>query len=258
MDVIVMNKYIVAPSSKNNLDYILNSKIEAILIGVEDLCISPMFRMNIDDIISLASITNKKIIVSINKMMHNKDLKKVEAVLIKINNSNISKVMFYDLSILNIAKRINFKKDLIISIEHLNTSVNTNNFYYNNGVNYSLISSDITYEEINEISSNSKMNIIVSAYGYLPIFYSSRYLITNYYLIKEEKEGTVIYTNEVINLINELDKLNNISYFLLDGSYIDDNTFIEVINNYLNNKKMANTNTFFFDKKTSYKVKDYE
>lgn len=77
-------------------------------------------------------------------------------------------------------------------------------------------------------------------------------------MIKEEKNGTIIYTNEPINLINELDKLNNISYYLIDGSYIEDSEFNTIINNYLNNNKMDNTNTYFFNKKTSYKVKDYE
>ena len=172
-----------------------------------------------------------------------------------------------------------FEKDLIISLEHLNTSVNTNDFYYKNGVKYSLISSDITGNEIIEINSNSKINTIVTVYGYLPIFYSRRYLISNYleyiekekkdniyylkhdndyYMIKEEKFGTVIYTCEVINLINEINKLDNINYFLIDGSYIEDNEFVDVVNNFINNIKMENANTFFFDKKTSYKVKNYE
>ena len=274
-----MNKLIIAPSSRNNLDYLLNCNINAILIGVENFCITPMFRMSIDDIIDLANNSSKEIIVSINKMMHNNDLRVLEDILIKINDSNISKVMFYDLGVLNIANRIKFNKDLIISLEHLNTSINTNNFYYNNGVNYSLISSDITGSEINEISSNSKINLIVSVYGYLPIFYSRRYLVSNYldyinkskddeiyylkheddyYMIKEEKFGTVIYTNDVINLINVYQELDNISYFLIDGSYIDDNEFNEVIDSFINDKKQDNVNTYFFDRKTSYRVKKDE
>lgn len=274
-----MNKYLIAPSSKNNLDYLIEKNYNNILIGVNGFCITPMFRMNIDDIIELANNKKLNIVVSINKMMHNKDLKELEEILNKINNSNISKILFYDLSIINIANRINFNKDLIISLEHLNTSTNTNNFYYNNKVKYSLISSDITGNEINEIAKNSKIKLIVTAYGYLPIFYSRRYLITNYldyinkkkksdiyylkhedsyYMIKEEKYGTVIYTNEAINIINEIDELNNISYFLIDGSYIEDSKFEIVLDNYINNKKMDNTNTYFYNKKTSFKVKNNE
>lgn len=274
-----MNKYIVCPSSMYNFNHLLNSDIDTILIGVEDLCINPMFRMNIDDIIKFSNNTEKRIIISINKMMHNKDLDVVENILKKVDNSNIDMVLFYDLGVLNIANRIGFRKNLIISLEHLNTSFKTNEFYYNNGVDYSLISSDITLDEINEISNNSNINLIVTVYGYLPIFYSRRYLISNYldyinkkkeddvyylrhdddyYMIREEKEGTVIYTNEVINLINEMDKLENISYYLIDGSYIDDNEFEIILDNYINNKKMDNVNTYFFNKKTSYKVKNNE
>ena len=269
----------MAPSSYDNLENLLNKNIKAILIGIDKLSVSPLFKMNIDDIIKLANNTDKEIFVSMNKMMHNKDLKLIEEFLIKINNSKISKVLFYDLSVLNIAKKIKINKDLVISQEHLNASINTNDFYYKRGVNYSLITSDITYEEINEIAKSSKINLITTVYGYLPIFYSRRYLITNYldyinkdkkdsiyylkhnedyYLIKEEEEGTLIYTKEPINLINNYLKLENISYYLIDGSFMEDNDFIKVVDNYINKVKQDNTYIGFFDVKTTYKVKKDE
>lgn len=274
-----INNFIVAPSSYDNLENLLNKNIKAILIGIDKLSVSPLFKMNIDDIIKLANNTDKEIFVSMNKMMHNKDLKLIEEVLVKINNSKISKVLFYDLSVLNIAKKIKINKDLVISQEHLNASINTNDFYYKRGVNYSLITSDITYEEINEIAKSSKINLITTVYGYLPIFYSRRYLITNYldyinkdkkdsiyylkhnedyYLIKEEEEGTLIYTKEPINLINDYLKLENISYYLIDGSFMEDNDFIKVVDNYINKVKQDNTYIGFFDVKTTYKVKKDE
>lgn len=274
-----MNNFIVAPTSITNIDKLLTKDIKAILIGVNNLSVTPNLKMDIDDIIKLVNNTDKEIIVSMNKMIHNKDLELVEEVLIKINNSNISKVLFYDLSILNIAKRINFTKDLIISQEHLNASINTNDFYYKRGVNYSLITSDITGDEINEIATSSSINLIVTVYGYVPIFYSRRYLIDNYltyinkkkdddiyylkhnedyYLIKEVSDGTLIYTKEVINLINEYHKLNNISYFLIDGSFIEEDKLLEIVDSFLDNKKIDNTYTGFFDIKTTYKVKKDE
>lgn len=275
--MIFMNNFIVAPSSRNNLDYLLNSSFDYILIGVDDFCITPAFRLDIDNIIKLASSTSKKIIVSINKMIHNKDLVKLEDILIKINNSLVDKVIFYDLGVLNIAKRINFNKDLIISLEHLNASTMTNDFYYKNGVNYSLITSDITKDEINDIARDSKMNIVVSVFGYLAIFYSRRYLISNYldyhnikkeddiyyikhdldyYLIKEEKEGSVIFSKREINLVNDYKSLENIAYYLIDGSFISDDDFLCVLDEFLNNKKKENVYRAFFDKKTVYKIRD--
>ena len=274
-----MNDFIIAPCSNSNLDYLLKSTVNYILIGVEDFCITPNFRMDIDNIIELANNTDKKIIVSINKMMHNSDLAKLEQILNKINKSLIDKVIFYDLSVLNIANRIKFNKDLIISLEHLNASSLTNEFYYKNNVEYSIITSDITKEEINEISKKSNIKLIVNVYGYLPIFYSRRYLISNYlnnfkleklddiyyikhdidyYLIKEEKFGTVIFTKKPINLINDYKKLNDVSFFLFDGSYISDEEFINVIEAFINNKTIDNTYKGFFDKKTTYRLKGEE
>lgn len=45
------------------------------------------------------------------------------------------------------------------------------------------------------------------------------------YPISEEEFGTTIYTEEVINLINYLDKLDNIDYIVMNSLMIDDNDF---------------------------------
>ena len=77
------------------------------------------------------------------------------------------------------------------------------------------------------------MEIYFTGYGYLPIFYSRRYLVKNYlkfinkedsigkysivsdmgveYPISEEEFGTTIYSQEPVNLINYLDELENTS-----------------------------------------------
>jgi len=80
-----------------------------------------------------------------------------------------------------------------------------------------------------------------------------------YYMIKESEDGTIIYTKKPINLINEIDKLNNIDYLVLDGSYSDDNEFIDVVNSYINNDK-SNKDEYvgFLHTKTIYKVKNNE
>jgi putative protease len=116
-----------------------------------------------------------------NKMIHNKDLKIVKEVLDKVKDSKICGIMFYDLGIFNICNSMNIDKELILSQEHLNASQSSNEFYYNRGIKNSFITSDITYNELNEINNNTNMNIYYTVYGYLPIFYSRRYLLSNYF-----------------------------------------------------------------------------
>ena len=100
---------------------------------------------------------------------------------VRINDSNIDGIIFYDLGVFNIIKKMNVNKELILSMEHLNASINSHLFYKKRGITGSIVTNDITYNEVLDIKSNTNMNIFYTVYGYLPIFYSRRCLITNYF-----------------------------------------------------------------------------
>lgn len=267
-----MSNFIVIPNKKEDIEKILNKEITGLIIGVKGLSIYPL-ELPIEEIISIANNTDKDIIVALNKMIHNSDLNFVKDIFIKLKGSKIKKILFYDLGISNICKEINIDKELILSQEHLNASRNSNEFYYNQGITNTFITSDITKEEILEINNNTKMNIYYTVYGYLPIFYSRRYLLTNYfkyieknmldntyyiinndlrYMIKEYNYGTIIYS-PLINLINKIDEIKDIDNLVIDLSYTEN---INIIDNFINNEKEENTYTGFFDKRTIYKLKD--
>lgn len=267
-----MSNFIIIPNRKEDIDVILNKDIKGIIIGVNNLSIYP-FELDIEDIIEIANNTDKEVTIAMNKMIHNKDLELVKEVLNKIKDSKISKIMFYDLGIFNMCRDMCIKKELILSQEHLNASINSNNFYYDKGIHNVFITSDITFDEILEIKNSTKMNVYYTVYGYLPIFYSRRYLLSNYfkyidrdmeddtyfifnndmkYMIKEYSYGTIIYS-PFVNLINEIDKINTIDNMIIDLSYTDD---INVIDKFINKESMDNTYIGFYDKKTIYKLKD--
>ena len=68
-------------------------------------------------------------------MIHNSDLELVKEVLSKIKNSKVSGILFYDLGVFNLIKKLDIDKELILSQEHLNASTKSNLFYYNKGIN---------------------------------------------------------------------------------------------------------------------------
>lgn len=267
-----MSNLVVVPNKKENIKDILNKDIHGLIIGVKDLSIYPL-ELDIEDIIDIAGNTDKEITIAMNRMIHNKDLELVREVLTKIKNSRIKKIMFYDLGIFNMCVNMHIDKELILSEEHLNASINSNKFYYDKGIKNTFITSDITYDELLEIKKNTKMNIYYTVYGYLEIFYSRRYLLTNYfkyikndmnddtyyifnnelkYMIKEYSYGTIIYS-PLVNLINEVDKIKDIDNLVIDLSYNDD---ITIIDKFINNESMDNTYVGFFNKRTIYKLKD--
>lgn len=267
-----MSNLVVIPNKKEEIKDILTKDIKGLIIGVKDLSIYPL-ELSIEEIIFLASSTDKEIIIALNKMIHNKDLILVRKVLSKVKESNIKKIMFYDLGVFNICSDMHIAKELILSQEHLNASINSNEFYYSKGITNSFITSDITSEELLEIKNNTKMNIYYTVYGYLPIFYSRRLLLTNYfkyigkemldttyyifngdlkYMIREYNYGTII-SSPLVNLINEIDKLESIDNLVIDLSYNDS---LDVIDRFINHEKEDSSYTGFFDKKTIYKLKE--
>lgn len=265
-----MSKLMVIPNKKEDINIILNKDIEGIILGVKDLSIYEL-SLDIDDIIEIASTTDKKICIAINKMIHNSDLELVKEVLSKIKNSKVSGLLFYDLGVFNLIKKLDIDKELILSQEHLNASTKSNLFYYNKGIKSCYITSDITFDEIRKIKENTKMNIYYTVYGYLPIFYSRRLLLTNYfkyidkekhdnryyifnndlrYMVIEHNYGTIIYS-PLVNLLNKKEELNILDNLVIDLSYTDN---YDIIDKYINNEK-EDGYIGFYATKTIYRLK---
>ena len=273
------SKLVVCPTAYN-LEEVLKTNIDGIVVGIKDLSVFPSLQVDINKLKEIIKSTSKEIIVSVNKMIHNADIPYLEEVLMELNKLNISKILFYNVGVINIAKRLGITKDLVIMQEHLNSSIYSNNFYYNNGVKGSFISSDITKEELLEIKNNTNMEIMFIGYGYLPIFYSRRYLNTNYfnyinkprednlyymrhneedYPVLESSDGSIIYTSKPVNLINNLDEINSIDYIVMDSFNIDNVDFMSALDNFINKTKTNNNEYIgFFNTKTIYKVKNNE
>lgn len=271
-----MKKILVMPNS-TNLELILSSNVDGIILPLKGLSVESEVYFTLTDIKKIINRTKKEICVCINKIIHESDLKNLELSLITLNKLNITKIFFYDVSVLKMCKDLHINKELVVYQEHLNASSLTNKFYLTKGVSYSLITNDITKEEINKISES--MPLMMMCYGYLPIFYSRRYLVSNYltyinkektsdiyyikhnedfYPIKEEEYGTCIYTKEPINLINQIDEINA-DYIILNSFLISNDEFIKVLDSYIMQRK-DNFNHYlgFLEEKTTYKVKKDE
>ena len=215
--------------------------------------------------------------------MHNYDLEELKICMQTLKELNVDKILFYDLSILSIADKLNITNKLVIYNEHSNASINSHKFYQSYGVDESLITSDITLEEINEIKKQTGIKLIVPVYGHIPIMYSRRYLLTNYfnhikkqktspyyyfkqnedkYIIKEEPYGTGIYSGKIINLDEEYKKYQNtFDYIILYSNFIDASIYDNTIKHYLNINdldKFDNSYKGFAYTKTTYKVKKDE
>lgn len=272
-----MSKFLVSANSLEHLNILLDKKIDGVILSISKLSVNSSFYVNVDDINNI-DFKDKEVFVSLNKLMHNSDLEYLRSVLYKLKDMNV-RILFYDMAVYNIALEYDMVDKLIIYQDHLNASILSNKFYSGLGIRGSYITSDITCSELVDIKKNSDMEIFFLGYGYAPIFYSRRYLISNYlkyigkdnndsnkynivsdmgksYPICEEEYGTTIYTSNVINLINEMGKISDIDYIVLNSNNIIDDEFNNIVDKFINHEKMDDTYIGFFDTKTIYKVKN--
>ena len=245
-------KIIVSGNSVEHLKKLIKKNIDGVIVSIDKLAVNGSFYMDVD-MLDEIDFMGKEVFVSLNKLMHNKDLQLLRGVMEKLKDRDV-KILFYDMAVYQIAQNLGMVSKLVIYQEHLNASIGSHIFYNNLGITGSFVTNDITYQELMEIKEHTKMELMFLGYGYAPIFYSRRYLISNY-PISEEEFGTTIYTEEVINLINYLDKLDNIDYIVMNSLMIDDNDFLKMVDRFLNREKLSNCYLGFFDKKTIYKVK---
>ncbi|MDD3241766.1 MAG: U32 family peptidase [Bacilli bacterium] len=283
---------VLVPSKKEDIDKY--KTINNYIIGVKDFSVNYNFVMDINEIINLSSeYSNKNIFVVINKNIMNDDLQKLEQMMIDINNSNIKGILFYDMAVLSIKKRLNLKIDLVWNQGHMVTNYNTCNYYYDKGVNFAYISNEITLEEMIEIKKNSKIKLFTLLFGYPIMAHSKRKLLTNYsissnknilkdshkivdkisnkeFIIKEDNIGTSILFGDISNHVLAIDEMlkNDFDYGVIDSNYINSDTILEMINiidrillgEDLSSYKeriinLIGDNSSFLYKKTIYKVK---
>lgn len=286
MDIIIKAK------SYKNLDKYIEMGANAFLFGINKFSINNLTNLNIRDIIKVKrKYKNIKIYISLNKNMFNKDLKELTNFLKEVDKLNIDGIFFYDLSILNIAKNINLKTNLVWNQNYFVNNYETCNYYYDKDIKYGVISNEITKEEIEKLVKNTKMNMFINVFGYQMMSYSKRKLISNYFrfikninlkkchkliensrtfIIKEEKYGTCFLSDYVLCYVDYLNYFNNIGIkgIILNEDNIEKDKFLNIIKIYkdsiyskdLNFNKIKqivpNVSIGFLNKKTIFKVKN--
>lgn len=284
-----MTKLITIPT-KQNLSNIVEYS-DAILIGIDNLSVNVPDTYSIHEVEKVIKKYNQiEVFVALNKNMHKCDLDNLKYTLIKLDKMNIAGIFYYDIAVLEYRNTLNLNAPLVWSQEHLTTNYATMNYWYNENVNYTYVSSEITLDEIIENRKNTKMKLIVPIFGYLPMFVSKRHLVENYleyfnldkmsskYELEKDSElypvsiisnDTTIYSSHILNGLSEFKVLedNNIEYVTLNSYNIDASKFLDVLKIYKNRLYESEKEIdFMFDnldkgflyKETVYRVKKNE
>lgn len=261
----------------------VNLTCDGVIVGIKGLSVNMPAYFEVEDLKNI----DKEIFVCLNKNMHNSDLELLEKTMLELNDYNIKGIIYYDLAVLSIYNRIKPNYSLVWNQEHMTTNYDTINFYNKQGVEYTMVSNDITLRECLEIKENTNSKLMITLFGYLPMFVSKRSLVKNYlktfdlkddsdinYIYKENKKYpitddvvTTVYTDFILNGLKEK-LLLDYDYIVLNSFMIDEDSFSNVVDifnsvneNNIEEKESELCNMFenlgkgFFYQETIYKVK---
>ena len=134
-------KILVGLNNRDILDYL--NYTNSFIIGLKDFSINYQ-EYEIEEIKELKEkYPSIELFISLNKNIFDSDLDKLERVLNELNKLDIKGLLFYDLSVLSIVRRNNLNIPLVWGQEHMTTNYNTCNYYYEKGVEYVYLSSEI-------------------------------------------------------------------------------------------------------------------
>ena len=130
---------------------------------------------------------NKKVYVTVNIAMHNKELKKIKDYLLKLDKIHVDAIIVSDPKIIELAKETNLEI-------HLSTQASTLNkeaieFWKNEGVSRIVLARECTKEDIIDIKNNIDIELEVFIHGAMCASYSGRCVLSNFLTNRDSNRG---------------------------------------------------------------------
>lgn len=262
---------IITTINSSNIDFFLNSKVDALMMGLKDYTTYLDYTFDLNTIRLISNHKNEKeIYILMNRIIENNEIEKAREILKELSSLNINGIVILDMGLLQIAKEEHLLNKIVFSPSTYITNKDTASYFSSLGIKRLSPSKEISLDNIIEIKKNIQCEIEVMVYGHRNIFYSKRPLLDLYnqnyktnvlvsYLkeekreslfpIKQNKQGTFVYSEKPLNLIHYLDKLidNDIDYINIESDFIKEEELNKVINEY------KTALDIYYDKEAFYK-----
>lgn len=251
--------------TKDEIKTLVDLGVNVFLLDVNNLTTKSIYPLSINELIEVTKKINnfnKHVYLLLNKIIHEDDINKVEALFSKLQDEKIQGIVIYDLTVYAIAKKFNLENKIIYQPGTMNTN-SYDAYYFNNKIKGITLSKEITFSEITRIvnSNNYNLEYSIIGHGYLDMFYSKRKLITNYYKHKnikpnniknnhtfvlnektrkeafypiiEDDFGTHIFRNKKLESFKEFTKIS-VNDLFIERLFIDDQEYYDAIKAYKN------------------------
>ncbi len=255
--------------------------LDGFIIGIDNLSINVSFMCAADEIKSfLKKFPDKEVFVILNKNYQNDDLMYLEKTLLQLSEVRVAGVLFYDLAVVYLNKTLNLNLNLIWHAEHFTTNHFTYSVYNNYQVVGMVLSLDMHFSEIKQISEKIKGITMLPIFGHYPIFNSIRRLGKNYFSffelekslndlflqvddfklpIIDNKKGTAIYHPYLVDGSKIIKQLDEIDYGIINGYQVEDKKLMKVIKKIFNRQSLSGVindlSENIFYQQTTYRIK---
>lgn len=254
---------------EQDLEEYIKLGVNTFLLPLRDFSVEYSKYYSLDEIKKIREKYPKiELFISINKNIMNEEIDSLKDILIQLDKLNIKGIFFYDSALIRLKKKLKLNISLVWAQTHMVTNYNSCNYYYDNGVEYAMLSKELRLDEVKEIISKARTKSIIELITKPSIAFSKRHLVTNYYtnvneevkdevvvnekisdtdlIVRENEDGSTFIKNSILNGFSILDELmdTSLSYILIKEDYIDHDLFIKIITNlvyYLNNYKEMDT-----------------
>ncbi len=191
-----MHKIELLSSAKdlNNLKIALESGADAVYIGGDSFGIDAIAKNfskeDLENGINFAHEKGKKVYIAINVMPHNEDFDKLQEYLLNLEKLKVDGIIVSDPGVLAIVKETIPKVRVHMGQQANVTNYNSANFWYNQGIKRIIVTSELSFDEINTIRAKTPLDLEIEAFVHGPICisYSGRRLISSYLNGKDNVE----------------------------------------------------------------------
>ncbi len=133
----------------------------------------------------------KKLLVTVNIIPHNDDLKDLPEYLKELEKCKVDGLIISDPGVLTIAKETIPDMPLHLSTQANNTNYKSAEFWYNQGIKRIVLARELSFREIREIIERAPKDLEFEAFihGAMCISYSGRCLLSNYMVGRDANRG---------------------------------------------------------------------
>ena len=260
------NKFLISINKLSDIEVYKKVGVTTFLLPIQYIAVG----YEISFIIEQINKYGKDNYCLVNRMLDCKGIDELKKVILQLKT--IKGIIFEDIGVYELIKELGLNIETIYFPNHFNTNYESINYFLNKGISSAFISNELTKEEIKDILNNANKELIVHVFGYNQAMYSRRLLLSNFnsyydlpnnrmtdikevhsgyeFKVVEDDSGTVLY-NGVIFDGRELLHLNNVKYFYINSSFIEQNVIID----FLNGNEIANSDNGFLDKETIFKLR---